>query len=338
MSPAELPKVELHLHLDCSLSYRAVSRLAPEVTREEFDCEYVAPARCASLAAFLERTPRTLRLLQDEAGLKLAVEDLFEQLQADHVIYTELRFAPLLHTERGLTASRAIEIVERAVDAASRATGVDCRLILCTLRHFPEARSLETARLAAAYRGPRVVALDLAGDEAGFPIEPHVKAFEYARQHGLRITAHAGEASGPESVWQALRVLGPDRIGHGVRSIEDPKLLEHLRDRRIHLEICPSANVQIVPSIPTLEEHPLDKLYRARIRLNVNTDARTPTPTTLTREYQEAERVFGWGPREFLDTNRMAVEAAFLDDGAKARLRRNLVQAYSANRNTPTSI
>ena len=111
-------------------------------------------------------------------------------------------------------------------------------------------------------------------------------AYRFAREHGLFRTAHAGEGLGPESVWETLRLLDPQRIGHGTRSIEDPKLVEHLRQKRIHLELCPSANVQIIPSIGSMEEHPIDRLYRAGVSLNVNSDSRMLTPTTLTREYE----------------------------------------------------
>jgi adenosine deaminase len=178
------------------------------------------------------------------------------------------------------------------------------------------------------FRGSRVVALDLAGDEAGFPLDAHVGAYRYAREHGLFRTAHAGEALGPESVWETLRLLDPQRIGHGTRSIEDPKLVEHLRSKRIHLELCPSANVQIIPSIRSMEEHPIDRLYRAGISLNVNSDSRMLTPTTLTIEYERLQRVFDWGEQELLRTNLMGLEAAFVDDVLKQELKKRFLEPY----------
>ena len=146
-------------------------------------------------------------------------------------------------------------------------------------------------------------------------------AYRYAREHGLFRTAHAGEALGPESVWETLRLLDPQRIGHGTRSIEDPKLVEHLRRERIHLELCPSSNVQIIPSIGSMEEHPIDRLYRAGVSLNVNSDSRMLTPTTLTREYESLQRVFNWSAQDLLRANLMGLDAAFADDGVKQRLR-----------------
>ena len=322
--PRLLPKVELHLHLDCSLSYKAVARLDASVTREEYCQDYVAPARCTNLADFLARAPKGFRLMQSEAALRAVTEDVFEQLVDDGVVYAELRFAPLLHLEQGLTAERVVAVVERATEELTRSTGVEAGLILCTLRHFTAAQSLETARLVEQFRGSGVVALDIAGDEAGFPLDAHVVAYRFAREHGLCRTAHAGEACGPESVWETLRLLAPQRIGHGVRSIEDARLVEHLKREGIHLEVCPSSNVQIVPEIARWEEHPIDRLYRAGVSLNVNTDTRMLNPVTLTGEYEGMRRVFGWGIEDFLRTNLMGVDAAFASGEIKERLRRRV--------------
>ena len=326
MELRSLPKIELHLHLDCSLSFRAVTALEPSVTREEYQRDYIAPARCAHLADFLSRAPKGFRLMQTEESLRLVTEDVFQQLMEDGVIYAEIRFAPLLHTEQGSSPERVVAVVERAVERLIRETGMQAGLILCTLRHFTAAQSSLTAELVQKFRGSRVVALDLAGDEAGFPLDAHVEAYRYAREHGLFRTAHAGEALGPESVWETLRLLDPQRIGHGTRSIEDPKLVEHLRTKHIHLELCPSANVQIIPSIGSMEEHPIDHLYRAGVSLNVNSDSRMLTPTTLTREYESLQRVFNWSEQDLLRANLMGLEAAFLSEKVKQQLRKRLVE------------
>jgi adenosine deaminase len=323
-----LPKVELHFHVDCSLSFDAVSRLAPGVSREEYDREYVAPARCTNLADFLSRAPKGFLLMQTEDALQLVAEDIFQQLAADGVIYAELRFAPLLHTERGLTPERVVAVLDRCVDRLIRESGVEARLILCTLRHFSEAQSMATARLVEEFRGSRVVALDIAGDEAGFPLGPHISAYRYARERGLFRTAHAGEGLGPESVWETLRQLEPHRIGHGTRSIEDPHLVAHLARERIHLELCPSSNVQIIPSIESMEEHPIDRLFRAGVSLSVNTDSRMLTPTTMTKEYEHLQRVFQWGANELLRANLMGLDAAFVDNEARQQIKNRFLEAY----------
>lgn len=329
MDLQQLPKVELHLHLDCSLSYKAVAQLAPQVSHEEYLRDFVAPARCTNLADFLLRAPKGFLLMQTEDALRAVTEDVFEQLVNDGVIYAELRFAPLLHLQQGLTAERVVAVVERAAEELSRATGLESNLILCTLRHFSAEQSMLTAKLVEQFAGSRVVAIDIAGDEAGFPLDAHVAAYEYARDRGLLRTAHAGEACGPESVWETLRLLAPQRIGHGIRSIEDARLVAHLREHRIHLELCPSSNVQIVPSIANWEEHPIDRLYRAGVSLNLNTDTRMLNPVTLTGEYEGMRRTFGWTDAEFLESNLMGVEASFAGPDVKERLRIRLIEASS---------
>jgi adenosine deaminase len=325
----DLPKVELHLHLDCSLSYSAVSRLDDSISLEEYQSEFIAPARCTSLADFLTRAPRGFKLMQDEAALTLVVEDLFEQLAADGVIYAEIRFAPLLHLEHGLSPEEVVAAIDRATEACIRSSGIEARLILCTLRHYDRYQGLETARLVERFRGSHVAALDIAGDEAGFPINDHIPAFRYAIDHGLYRTAHAGEARGPESVWETLREFQPSRIGHGVRSIEDPALVDHLRRERIHLEVCPTSNLQTGIS-RDFAEHAVDRLYRAGVPLSINTDTRTITNITLTEEYRNLEEHFGWTDADLTACNHAAIDAAFLDEAAKDQLREQLASTASS--------
>lgn len=329
MDPHQLPKVELHLHLDTSLSYDVVRVLSPEVTREEYERDFRAPDRCTNLAEFLLSATRGFLLMQTEHNLNLVVDDIFRQLAADNILYAELRFAPLLHLECGLTPEQVVRIVDRAVERNIRSTGIEARIILCTLRHYARAQSLYTAHLVHDFRGSRVVAIDLAADEARFPLNPHIDAYRYCRDHGLFRTAHAGEALGPGSVRDTLRLLDPTRIGHGTRSYEDADLVEQLKKTRIHLELCPHSNVQIIPSLTSMATHPIDRLYRAGVRLNINTDGRMCTPTNMNREYLSVVETFGWTAADFLATNLMAIDAAFCDDASKERLRASLHAAYA---------
>jgi adenosine deaminase len=317
--PLDLPKVELHLHLDGNASYPAVAALAPEVTLAEYRNAFVGPERFRDLPDLLAHYSRILELMQDERGLRVMVEDLFEQLARDRVIYAEIRFAPLQHTGGGLSPRDVVTVVERTAAESIAATGVEARLILCTLRHFAPEQSMETAHLAAAFEGSLVTGFDIAGDEAGHPLDAHEPAFRFAGSEGVRLTAHAGEAAGPASVDETLRRLQPARIGHGVRSIEDAALVERLRRDRIHLEVCPSSNVQI-GLYPTYGEHPVDRLRRAGVPLSVNTDQRTITDLTLSREYDRVRAAFGWTDDDFDACNRLALEAAFVDDETRARL------------------
>lgn len=322
-----LPKVELHLHLDCSLSFEAVAELRPEVTREIWQRDYVLDQKCTDLADFLSKVPRSLELMQDEQGLRTITAGLFHELKQDGVIYAEIRFAPLQHLEKGLTARQVVEIVDKAVAENIAATGIQARLLLCTLRHFSKEQGLETARLVHEFRDRLVAGLDLAADEAGFPIEAHIDAFKYAQEHDLCRTAHAGEAKGYESVTETLAKLNPSRIGHGVRSIESPQLVEQLAQDDIHLEVCPACNV-LIDVYPTLEDHPIDKLYRAGVSLSVNTDGRTLPKATLTEQYQDLAVTFGWGPEHFLQCNLAGLDAAFLDDTRRETLKQQLKAGY----------
>jgi adenosine deaminase len=314
-----LPKIELHVHLDCCLSYDVVRALDPSISEAQYRTEFIAPRRCTNLADFLTRAPQGFRLMQDERALRLVTADLFRQFAADNVIYGEIRFAPLLHLAGGLTPEEVVEIVNDETASQVRDTGIEARIILCTLRHFAREQSLQTAHLVHRFRGTNVVAFDIAGDEADYPLDPHVPAFEYAREHQLYRTAHAGEARGPESVRETLRLLQPTRIGHGVRSVEDPSLVELLREQQIHLEVCPSSNLQ-TNVYPAMTEHVLDPLYRAGLSVGISTDARTITDITLEQEYQNLREAFGWTDEQFLQCNLNAVQASFIPDDLKKKL------------------
>jgi adenosine deaminase len=327
MDFSKYPKVELHLHLDCSLSYNVVHRINPAITEEEYRRDFIAPAKCTNLADFLTRAPHAIALMQTEEQLRLVVFDLFEQFQRDHVLYAEIRFAPLLHTGRGLLPEQVVEIVEGATSQACEKTGIEARLILCTLRHFSTEQSLQTVQLVERFRGTRVAALDIAGDEAGFPLAPHIPAYQYAVERSLSRTAHAGEANGPESVWETLRSLHPWRIGHGVRSIEDTALIEYLRDQRIHLEVCPASNLQ-TNIYDSFADHPINRLYELDISLSVSTDTRTITNVTLSEEYNNLHRSFGWDAQHFLHCNLEAIRASFLPEIRKQQLTAQLQESY----------
>ena len=326
---AVLPKVELHVHLDCCLSYELVALLRPTITLEQYRQNFIAPKKCTNLADFLKRAPRGVELMQSEHELRAVSLDLFRQFKADGVIYGEIRFAPLLHCGGGLKAREVVRIVNEAVEEGIAKTGVNARIILCTLRHFESSQSLETVELVELYNGTRVVALDIAGNEAGFPIEAHVEAFEYAKQKNLFRTAHAGEARGADSVWETLRHFEPQRIGHGVRSIEDPALVRHLRDKQVHLEVCPSSNLQ-TNIYGDMAEHPIGRLFEAGVSVGISTDARTITDTTLENEYRLLGETFGWSTRQFLKCNVDAVRASFITEEQKQIVMARLESGYAA--------
>jgi adenosine deaminase len=314
-----LPKVELHLHLDISISYRVARRLVPDLSLDRYRRELQGPDRCSDLAAFLSTTSRQVELLQSAEALRWLTTDLLATLAAEGVAHAELRFAPLLHVAGALSPEAAVETVLTAGTDTAAALGMSVSCILASLRHFDAESSLRTARLAARYHGATAVGFDLAGDEAGFPLRTHLPAFAVARDAGVPLTVHAGEGAGPESVREVLREIAPARIGHGVRAAEDRDLVDHLAEAGTHLELCPSCNVQL-GVVPDLTSHPIDRLLRRGVSLSVSTDNRTSTVTTLPTEYERLAAAFGWGPEDFRATNAMAARAAFLSDEERSVL------------------
>lgn len=327
MTLQQLPKIELHLHLDCGLSYEVVNKINPDITEEMYRNNFIAPEKCIDLADFLTRAINCVNLMQTKEQLEWVVEDLFKQLAADNVLYAEMRYAPLQHLQNGLTAFDVVDIIEKATAACIQKTGIEARIILCTLRHYSAAESMETVMLVEQFKNTYVAGFDIAADEAGYPITNHIAAFQYAKQKEIFCTAHAGEAMGAESVWETLNYFGPSRIGHGVRSYEDPKLVEHLRNNYIHLEICPSCNVQI-NIVDEYKNHPVDQLKKEGVSININTDCRTIVDISLNREYQKLQDVFGWTITDFYDCNVNAIKAAFISEEVKQILLNKLAIEY----------
>ena len=328
MDIPSLPKVELHLHLDCSLSYTVVHKLDPAITPEDYQQQFIAPVRCTNLADYISRADREIDLMQTPEQLRLVTLDLFDQLQKDHVIYAEIRFAPLQHGKKGLSPEQVVATVDSAVAEGIQQTGIQAGILLCTLRHYTKEQSMQTVKLADKFRERHVVGFDIAADEAGYPIDNHIAAFQYAHDHGIPCTAHAGEAKGAESVRETLANFHPSRIGHGVRSAEDTSLIRRLRQTHIHLEVCPTSNLQ-TNIYPTLADHPIDGLYRSGVSVGVNTDGRTISNTTLDREYTKLVGQFHWTKKDLLACNLEALDHAFTSEPVKTRLRAVLLRAYA---------
>lgn len=331
MDIAALPKVELHLHLDCSLSFAVVQQLQPGIDEQTYHTLFTSGGKCTDLKEYIQRASSAIALMQTERNLTLVTKDLVEQLAADQVIYAEVRFAPLQHTNQGLSPEEVVTIVWRAAQKASVLTGVKVNLILCTLRHYSSSESMATAKLAEKFHEQGVVGFDIAADEAGYPIDAHRAAFAYAVEKGISCTAHAGEACGADSVRETLELLRPVRIGHGVRSVEDAEVVKMLLERDIHLEICPSSNV-VTNVVDAIHDHPIDKLYRQEVSLSINTDGRALVNTNLADEYEQLTAVFGWEKSHFLRCNLEAIRHAFISEEEKNLLRAQVLSAYSQNK------
>ena len=325
MDWTKLPKVELHLHLDCSLSYDVVSQIEPSITLEQYRRDFIAPAKCADLEEFISRAPNSHPLMQTNEHLRLVTLDLFEQLRRDNVLYAEIRFAPSLHTQGGLTAREVVKSVEAATAEAIHNTGIEARLILVSLG-FSAELSLDTAHLVDDFRGTHVAGFDLA-DIEGNPVQTHIAAFQYAHERGIPSTAHTGESRGVNNVWETVQHLAPSRLGHGVPCLKRPELVEHFRKNRIHLEQCPTSNIQ-TNTFDRYADHPIDRLYRAGISVGVNTDDRTLANITLSQEYTKLHDTFGWEVNDFFHCNRNALKAAFLQPDVRDQLLARLAEGY----------
>ena len=329
MSFKLLPKIELHIHLDCSLSYDVVRKLRPETSIQDYNQNFKAGKSCSSLKHYIKCADNAISLMQTKESLELVMEDFFDQLIDDNVIYCEIRFAPLLHIEENLSSSEVVDILCSKMNTLSKETGIVTGLILCTLRQYSESQSMETVKLVNEFYDKGVVGFDIAADEAGFPLDNHISAFEYAHQYKLNCTAHAGEAKGADSVWETINKLKTKRIGHGVRSIEDDKLIDFLLDNNHHLEVCPTSNIK-TKTFESLEEHPVDKLYKRNVSLSINSDGRTISDVNLNEEYYKLSNLFDWSVQDLKQCNLNAIDHAFTSDENKAILRQKINLAYKA--------
>lgn len=303
-------RYELHCHLDGSVRLTTIVELAREqgVTLHRPVAELaIAPPDVGSLHGFLPYIDVALEVLQTPAALRRAASELVEDWHRDGVVHGEMRFAPQLHGRAGMTIDQAVDAVAEGVREASARLGTATSLILCCLRHQSLDVALEVAQ--AAVRHEDVSGLDLAGDERR-PGTPLLPAFDLAHAAGLSVTVHAGEGAGPESVWEAIDVLGARRVGHGVRAAADQALVRRLATDRIALETCPRCNV-LTRAVPSLAEHPASRLLDAGVPVTVSTDTRTTADSTLTQEFAALASTFGWGDAEHDAVQEHARRAAF---------------------------
>jgi adenosine deaminase len=332
------PLVELHRHLDGNVRLETVVDLARrhQVELPATDAEGLRPhvqvmEREPDLMAFIAKFECLRRVFVDYDAVRRIARENVEDAQREGIDYIELRFSPYFMAERhGLDPARVVEAVCDGVDEALQAEAAEAatrdpalppraRLIGIISRHFgPEVGWIEL-EAALAFRGRGVVALDLAGDEAGFPGELFVEHFRRAREEGLHVIAHAGEAAGAASVRQAIEGLGAERIGHGVRSVEDPALVDLIVERGIPLEVCPTSNLQ-TSTVDSWQEHPLPGLLARGVKVNLNTDDPSISGIDLAHEYRVAEEKLGMGEAELRRLQENAVEAAFLSDEERAAL------------------
>ncbi|NHC14712.1 adenosine deaminase [Motilibacter deserti] len=346
------PKALLHDHLDGGLRAATVLDLARETGYDrlpaqgpaELETWFHEAASSGSLERYLETFAHTVGVMQTVGALQRVASECAQDLAADGVVYAEVRFAPELHVEEGLALEQVVEAVLegfRLGTQAAAAAGRSVRIgtLLTAMRHA--ARSSEIAELAVRYRDAGVVGFDIAGAEAGFPPTRHLDAFEYLRRENAHFTIHAGEAFGLPSIWEALQWCGADRLGHGVRIVDDltvgvdgaPKLgrlAAYVRDTRVPLEMCPSSNVQ-TGAVASVAEHPIGLLRKLGFRVTVNTDNRLMSGTTLSREMALLVDAFGYGLEDLRWFTVNAMKSAFLPFDERLALIEDIIKpGYAA--------
>ena len=313
-----LPKVLLHEHLDGVLRPRSVVELAKDAGYRELptdDPEALAQwffrgANQGSLAKYLEGFAHTIAVMQTEEALERVAYEQAADLSKDGVVYFETRFAPIFHTQKGLTHQQVVSAVLKGLERGRKDYGIGAGLIICAMRNLDV--SLEMAELAVDFRERGVVGFDLAGEEGGYP----------PKRENFNITIHAGEGYGKESIWQAIQYCGAHRIGHGTRLIDDiavadgkavklGDLAQYVLDKRIPLEICLLSNVH-TGATPSLADHPFKILYQEKFRVTLNTDNRLMSSTTMTQEFEAAAETFDLNLDDFEKITINAMKSAFL--------------------------
>src|ERR1700733_4696164 len=327
-----VPKVLLHDHLDGGLRPETVLELAREIgyqdlpgdNVEELTRRLTEGAPRGHLEISLDAFRHTVAVMQTPDALRRVAAECAEDLAADGVVYAEVRFAPELHTERGLSLDQVVQAVLEGFREGSEGRGITVYALLTAMR--TAARSLEIAELAVRYRDEGVVGFDIAGAEAGWPPSRHLDAFQYVARENLHNTIHAGEGFGLPSIWEALQWCGAERLGHGVRIADDieisdqgqvrlGRLAAYIRDRRIPLEMCPTSNVQ-TGAAASIEQHPIRVLRQLSFRVTVNTDNRLMSQVSLSSEFELLAREFGygWSDIEWLTINAMKSAFAPFDE------------------------
>jgi len=321
------PKVLLHDHLDGGLRPATIVELAAQVGHELPSTDpdalgdwFADAADSGSLVRYLETFDHTVAVMQTAPALTRVARECVEDLAADGVVYAEIRYAPEQHLDAGLTLDEVVAAVQQGLEEGAEGRPIVVRQLLTAMRHA--ARSMEIAQLAVAWRDRGVAGFDIAGAEAGYPPTRHLDAFEYLQRENFHFTIHAGEAFGLPSIWQAIQWCGADRLGHGVRIVDDitvhddgsvelGRLASYVRDKRIPLEMCPASNIQ-TGAADSIAEHPIGLLTRLRFRVTVNTDNRLMSRTCMSAEMMSLVEAFGYDVDDLRWFAINAMKSAFL--------------------------
>ncbi|MBB4122112.1 adenosine deaminase [Martelella radicis] len=313
------PKAELHCHIEGATPPALAARLATkygiDLSAWLRDGRYVWHDFSSFIACYAA-IANVFRAEEDFADL---AETYLGELAADGAIYSELFVSPEQGLAAGLSRDAYMRAITAGIEAAKAKTGIECRMVMIGERHMGPEQVEGAARYAVSCGFPLLTGFNMAGDERMGRVADYARAFDIARDGGLKLTIHAGEVCGPGSVRDALDEVRPDRIGHGVRAVEDPELVRRLADEGVVLEVCPGSNVAL-SVYPDFRAHPLRRLVDAGVRVTLNSDDPPFFGTSLAREYEIAESELGFSPEETARMTETAIAAAFVDEETRARL------------------
>jgi adenosine deaminase len=332
----QLPKVDLHLHLDGCVKPETVLELAREqgIELPAQDKLQLLPymqvnENCGSLTEYLSKFDFTTRFLQTGEALERVAYEIVEQAALHQCSYIEVRFAPQLHRSNGLSAEESIHYVIEGLKRGEQQFKVKSKVIAICMRNHSTKHNLEVIEAAAVYRGRGLAAVDLAGNEAAFGPELFREVFARSHKHGIPVTIHAGEAAGADNIREAVTNLGACRIGHGVRLKENASILDMIVQRQIPLEMCPISNIQ-TKAVSGWDAYPVREYFDKGVKITVNTDNPVVSGTNITKEYRVLKERFGFTLRELSTLVMNGVDSAFLEDHEKQSLKRELDSKFSA--------
>lgn len=328
MSFVNLPKIELHCHLDGSLRPETIIDIVkkegieiPSFDRDEIKGQITAPPECTSLNDYLKAFAIPNLVMQSQESLRRITFELFEDAAMENVKYMEVRFAPVLHTLKGLEIEEIIQSVIDGIKDAEQKYDIKGNIILCCMRHMSADKAFEVVEKGKEFLGKGVVAVDLAGgEEEGF-CRKFVEPIALARKYGYRVTIHAGETGIGKNVLEAVELLGAERIGHGVFIKDYHEAYKIVKEKNIALEICLASNVQ-TKAVNSFREHPIYDFHKDGIKVTVSTDNRTVSDTNMTKEFDIVSKEFNITYEDYKQIYYNSIEASFADLETKERLRK----------------
>lgn len=311
----EMPKIELHCHLDGSLSKDFIQK---RLSREVSDEELSVSDDCASLEEYLEKFALSGECLKDEEGLEKAGYDVLKTMSKENVIYAEIRFAPLLSVTEKINTEKVIRALLKGLEKGKQDFGVAYNVIVCAMRHHSMEQNYEMIKTASKFLGKGVCAADLAGAEAQYPMSEFVELFEKTKKLGMPFTIHAGECGSVENIIDALNV-GARRIGHGIAMKGRTDIQKRVKHSGIGIEMCPISNLQ-TKAVKSTGDYPIREFLNAGVPVTINTDNRTVSNTSVTKELSFIQKMYGISDYEIYLMMENAVKAAFVNEEMKERL------------------